>query len=158
MTDLRQLPSGQPVMHLHHVGKIIDSGVFAQLFEVVETFLFVCRLVVVLTMSSYEHIMSLFLEKMVIPKRSPSELQPDLTRISSPAFLKLKTNVLLFFQVSDPVPIKKSKHDDFPSQSPLADKEKQHDWLQSLSASNKVGVAKLRRKEMLVMMRMMHGA
>uniref|UniRef100_A0A8P4KA83 Ski oncogene n=1 Tax=Dicentrarchus labrax TaxID=13489 RepID=A0A8P4KA83_DICLA len=40
-------------------------------------------------------------------------------------------------RVSDPIPIKKSKHEDFPSQSPLADKEKQHDWLQSLSASNK---------------------
>ncbi|XP_041655238.1 v-ski avian sarcoma viral oncogene homolog a [Cheilinus undulatus] len=40
-------------------------------------------------------------------------------------------------RVSDPIPIKKSKHDDFPSQSPLSDKEKQHDWLQSLSASNK---------------------
>uniref|UniRef100_A0A665X2H6 Ski oncogene n=1 Tax=Echeneis naucrates TaxID=173247 RepID=A0A665X2H6_ECHNA len=38
---------------------------------------------------------------------------------------------------SDPNPIKKSKHDDFPSQSPLVDKEKQHDWLQSLSASSK---------------------
>lgn len=43
-----------------------------------------------------------------------------------------------FFQVSDPIPIKKSKHEDFPLQSSLADKEKQHDWLQSLSASNKV--------------------
>uniref|UniRef100_A0A7N6B0X9 Ski oncogene n=1 Tax=Anabas testudineus TaxID=64144 RepID=A0A7N6B0X9_ANATE len=40
-------------------------------------------------------------------------------------------------RASDPIPIKKSKHDDFPSQSPLADKEKQHDWLQSLSSSNK---------------------
>ncbi|XP_034393175.1 v-ski avian sarcoma viral oncogene homolog a [Cyclopterus lumpus] len=38
---------------------------------------------------------------------------------------------------SDPVPIKKSKYDDFPSQPLLADKEKQHDWLQSLCASNK---------------------
>ncbi|TNN46981.1 Ski oncogene [Liparis tanakae] len=39
---------------------------------------------------------------------------------------------------SDPVPIKKSKYDDFPSQPPPpADKEKQHDWLQSLCASNK---------------------
>uniref|UniRef100_A0AAQ5YDT7 Ski oncogene n=1 Tax=Amphiprion ocellaris TaxID=80972 RepID=A0AAQ5YDT7_AMPOC len=37
----------------------------------------------------------------------------------------------------DPIPMKKSKHEDLPSQSPLADKEKQHDWLQSLSASNK---------------------
>lgn len=43
-----------------------------------------------------------------------------------------------FLQVSDPIPIKKSKHEDFPLQSSLADKEKQHDWLQSLSASNKV--------------------
>ncbi|XP_042348509.1 v-ski avian sarcoma viral oncogene homolog a [Plectropomus leopardus] len=40
-------------------------------------------------------------------------------------------------RVSDPIPIKKSKHEDFPSQSLLADKEKQHDWLQALSASNK---------------------
>ena len=57
--------------------------------------------------------------------------------------LKPKTNVLLYFQVSDPIPIKKSKHEDYPSQSPLADKEKQHDWLQSLSASNKVSVTKM---------------
>ncbi|XP_056278634.1 v-ski avian sarcoma viral oncogene homolog a [Pseudoliparis swirei] len=41
-------------------------------------------------------------------------------------------------RASDPVPIKKSKYDDFPSQPPPpADKEKQHDWLQSLCASNK---------------------
>ncbi|XP_075951568.1 v-ski avian sarcoma viral oncogene homolog a isoform X1 [Anarhichas minor] len=40
-------------------------------------------------------------------------------------------------RTSDPIPIKKSKYDDFPSQALLADKEKQHDWLQSLSASNK---------------------
>ncbi|XP_037335280.1 v-ski avian sarcoma viral oncogene homolog a [Pungitius pungitius] len=40
-------------------------------------------------------------------------------------------------RASDPIPIKKSKYDDFPSQAVLADKEKQHDWLQSLSASNK---------------------
>uniref|UniRef100_A0A671XX31 Ski oncogene n=1 Tax=Sparus aurata TaxID=8175 RepID=A0A671XX31_SPAAU len=40
-------------------------------------------------------------------------------------------------RVSDAIPIKKSKHEDYPSQSLLADKEKQHDWLQSLSASNK---------------------
>ncbi|GLD45583.1 ski oncogene-like protein, partial [Lates japonicus] len=40
-------------------------------------------------------------------------------------------------QTSDPIPIKRSKHEDYPSQSPLADKEKQHDWLQSLSASSK---------------------
>lgn len=71
--------------------------------------------------------------------------------------LKPKTNVLFFFQVSDPIPIKKSKHEDYPSQSLLADKEKQHDWLQSLSASNKVGGAKL-RKEMLSLMLLMHGA
>nr|XP_019958818.1 PREDICTED: ski oncogene [Paralichthys olivaceus] len=38
---------------------------------------------------------------------------------------------------SDPIPMKKSKLEDFPSQSPLADKEKQLDWLQSLSASTK---------------------
>ncbi|KAK5863049.1 hypothetical protein PBY51_000107 [Eleginops maclovinus] len=38
---------------------------------------------------------------------------------------------------SDPVPIKRSKHEDFPSPSLQADKEKQHDWLQSLSAANK---------------------
>lgn len=63
--------------------------------------------------------------------------------ISYPGFVKLEMNVL-FFQASDPIPIKKSKHEDFPSQSPLPDKEKQHDWLQSLSASNKVGVASLK--------------
>ncbi|XP_069025376.1 v-ski avian sarcoma viral oncogene homolog a [Embiotoca jacksoni] len=40
-------------------------------------------------------------------------------------------------RVSDPIPMKKPKHEDLPSQSPLADKEKQLDWLQSLSASNK---------------------
>uniref|UniRef100_A0A3P8UWT9 Ski oncogene n=1 Tax=Cynoglossus semilaevis TaxID=244447 RepID=A0A3P8UWT9_CYNSE len=38
----------------------------------------------------------------------------------------------------------KSKHEDFPSQSALADKERQHDWLQSLSASAKVGVPRQR--------------
>uniref|UniRef100_A0A3Q1I262 V-ski avian sarcoma viral oncogene homolog a n=1 Tax=Acanthochromis polyacanthus TaxID=80966 RepID=A0A3Q1I262_9TELE len=43
----------------------------------------------------------------------------------------------IFLTASDPIPMKKSKHEDLPSQSPLADKEKQHDWLQSLSASNK---------------------
>ncbi|XP_053706607.1 v-ski avian sarcoma viral oncogene homolog a [Synchiropus splendidus] len=40
-------------------------------------------------------------------------------------------------RASDPLPTKKSKHEDFPLQSPLADKEKHHDWLQSLSSSNK---------------------
>uniref|UniRef100_A0A3Q3FQ63 Ski oncogene n=1 Tax=Labrus bergylta TaxID=56723 RepID=A0A3Q3FQ63_9LABR len=40
-------------------------------------------------------------------------------------------------KVSDPIPIKKSKYEDFPLLSPLCDKEKQHDWLQSLAASNK---------------------
>ncbi|KAM3872245.1 ski oncogene-like [Diretmus argenteus] len=38
---------------------------------------------------------------------------------------------------SDPIPAKKPKHEDFPSQSPLTKKDKQHDWLRSLSASNK---------------------
>ncbi|XP_075872778.1 ski oncogene-like [Nelusetta ayraudi] len=48
--------------------------------------------------------------------------------------------VSFFFQVSDPIPIKKFKHEDFPLPSPLADKEKQHDWLHSLqSASSKGG-------------------
>uniref|UniRef100_A0A3Q2ZBB1 Ski oncogene n=1 Tax=Kryptolebias marmoratus TaxID=37003 RepID=A0A3Q2ZBB1_KRYMA len=37
----------------------------------------------------------------------------------------------------DPTPLKKSKHEDVPPPSPLTDKEKQHDWLQSLSSSNK---------------------
>ncbi|XP_061697442.1 v-ski avian sarcoma viral oncogene homolog a [Syngnathoides biaculeatus] len=41
------------------------------------------------------------------------------------------------YRVSDPVPIKKPKHEDIPTQSPAADKEKQHDWLQSFSNSNK---------------------
>nr|XP_040048661.1 LOW QUALITY PROTEIN: v-ski avian sarcoma viral oncogene homolog a [Gasterosteus aculeatus aculeatus] len=40
-------------------------------------------------------------------------------------------------RASDPVLMKKSKYDDFPSPAVLVDKEKQHDWLQSLSASNK---------------------
>ncbi|XP_005812106.1 ski oncogene [Xiphophorus maculatus] len=40
-------------------------------------------------------------------------------------------------RASDGIPVKKSKLEDVPSQSPLGDKEKQHDWLQSLSASNK---------------------
>ncbi|XP_012705667.1 v-ski avian sarcoma viral oncogene homolog a [Fundulus heteroclitus] len=35
------------------------------------------------------------------------------------------------------IPVKKSKVEDIPSRSPLGDKEKQHNWLQSLSASNK---------------------
>uniref|UniRef100_A0A3Q4BX18 Ski oncogene n=1 Tax=Mola mola TaxID=94237 RepID=A0A3Q4BX18_MOLML len=48
-------------------------------------------------------------------------------------------------KVSDPIPLKKSKHEDFPLQSPLADKEKQHDWLQSLPALTKVGVAPRQR-------------
>ncbi|KAF7649531.1 hypothetical protein LDENG_00139620, partial [Lucifuga dentata] len=38
---------------------------------------------------------------------------------------------------SDPIPIKKSKHEDLPPQSSLAEKQKQHDWLQSLSACSK---------------------
>ncbi|XP_047438240.1 v-ski avian sarcoma viral oncogene homolog a [Mugil cephalus] len=37
----------------------------------------------------------------------------------------------------DSIPMKKLKHEDPPSQSPLADKEKQHDWLHSMSASSK---------------------
>lgn len=40
-------------------------------------------------------------------------------------------------KVSDSIPMKKSKHEDLSSQSPLADKDKQHDWLQSLSAPKK---------------------
>ncbi|XP_010774040.1 ski oncogene-like [Notothenia coriiceps] len=52
-------------------------------------------------------------------------------------YLKLKSNVFLFLQASDPVPIKRSKHEDFPSPALQSDKEKQHDWLQSLSAANK---------------------
>ncbi|XP_007570134.1 ski oncogene [Poecilia formosa] len=40
-------------------------------------------------------------------------------------------------RASDGIPVKKSKLEDIPSQSPLGDKEKQHDWLQSLSASSK---------------------
>ncbi|XP_061591564.1 v-ski avian sarcoma viral oncogene homolog a [Cololabis saira] len=37
----------------------------------------------------------------------------------------------------DPIPMKKPKHEDVPSQSPAADREKHHDWLQSLSAPSK---------------------
>ncbi|XP_077571364.1 v-ski avian sarcoma viral oncogene homolog a [Stigmatopora nigra] len=40
-------------------------------------------------------------------------------------------------RVSDPLPIKKPKYEDIPIQTPVADKEKQHDWLQSFSNSNK---------------------
>uniref|UniRef100_A0A3Q2Y216 Ski oncogene n=1 Tax=Hippocampus comes TaxID=109280 RepID=A0A3Q2Y216_HIPCM len=40
-------------------------------------------------------------------------------------------------RVSDPIPMKKPKHEDIPIQSPAADKEKQHDWLQSFSNPNK---------------------
>uniref|UniRef100_UPI003AABF3F9 v-ski avian sarcoma viral oncogene homolog a n=1 Tax=Centroberyx gerrardi TaxID=166262 RepID=UPI003AABF3F9 len=40
-------------------------------------------------------------------------------------------------RASDPIPAKKLKHEDLPLPSPLADKDKQHDWLRSLSASNK---------------------
>lgn len=43
-------------------------------------------------------------------------------------------------QVSDPIPMKRSKHDDLSSQTPLADRAKQHDWLQSLPTPNKVSV------------------
>ncbi|KAI2661807.1 Ski oncogene [Labeo rohita] len=41
---------------------------------------------------------------------------------------------------SDPIPAKKSKHDDFPAQSPSGDKDKQPDWLRSLSASANKGL------------------
>ncbi|XP_029911584.1 v-ski avian sarcoma viral oncogene homolog a [Myripristis murdjan] len=37
----------------------------------------------------------------------------------------------------DPIPAKKSKHEDLPLQSPQGEKDKQHDWLRSLSASSK---------------------
>ncbi|CAN9515325.1 unnamed protein product [Ophioblennius macclurei] len=37
----------------------------------------------------------------------------------------------------DPIPLKKSKLEDLPPATLLTDKEKQHDWLQSLSASHK---------------------
>ncbi|KAJ8371132.1 hypothetical protein SKAU_G00111600 [Synaphobranchus kaupii] len=40
----------------------------------------------------------------------------------------------------DPIPAKKSKYEDFFSQSPSADKEKQPDWLRSLSASANKGL------------------
>ncbi|KAG1928483.1 ski-like protein [Pimephales promelas] len=41
---------------------------------------------------------------------------------------------------SDPIPAKKSKHDDFPAQSPSGEKDKQPDWLRSLSASANKGL------------------
>ncbi|TRY88884.1 hypothetical protein DNTS_021982 [Danionella cerebrum] len=41
---------------------------------------------------------------------------------------------------SDPIPAKKPKHDDFPAQSPSGDKDKQPDWLRSLSASANKGL------------------
>ncbi|KAJ8388093.1 hypothetical protein AAFF_G00147110 [Aldrovandia affinis] len=37
----------------------------------------------------------------------------------------------------DPIPAKKSKYEDFISQSPSADKDKQPDWLRSLASANK---------------------
>uniref|UniRef100_A0A3Q2CKL2 Ski oncogene n=1 Tax=Cyprinodon variegatus TaxID=28743 RepID=A0A3Q2CKL2_CYPVA len=40
-------------------------------------------------------------------------------------------------RASDGIPLKRSKLEDIPSRTPLGDKEKQHDWLQSLSSSNK---------------------
>ncbi|XP_052420051.1 v-ski avian sarcoma viral oncogene homolog a [Carassius gibelio] len=43
-------------------------------------------------------------------------------------------------RASDPTPAKKSKHDDFPAQSPSGDKDKQPDWLRSLSASANKGL------------------
>ncbi|KAI1892570.1 hypothetical protein AGOR_G00134940 [Albula goreensis] len=49
----------------------------------------------------------------------------------------LKADVI---DASDPIPAKKSKYEDFISQSPSADKEKQPDWLRSLSASANKGL------------------
>ncbi|KAA0714257.1 Ski oncogene [Triplophysa tibetana] len=43
-------------------------------------------------------------------------------------------------EASDPIPAKKSKHDDLPAQSPSGDKDKQPDWLRSLSASANKGL------------------
>ncbi|KAM4629642.1 ski oncogene-like [Polymixia lowei] len=43
-------------------------------------------------------------------------------------------------RASDPIPAKKSKHEDFPLPSPLAEKDKQHDWLRSCSASVSKGL------------------
>lgn len=47
---------------------------------------------------------------------------------------------LLFFQASDPIPAKKSKHEEVSSQPLLNDADQQQDWLQSLSTP-KVGTA-----------------
>ncbi|XP_035377853.1 v-ski avian sarcoma viral oncogene homolog a isoform X2 [Electrophorus electricus] len=43
-------------------------------------------------------------------------------------------------RTSDPVPVKKPKHEDFPAHSPPLDKAKQSDWLRSLSASANKGL------------------
>nr|XP_046222238.1 ski oncogene-like isoform X2 [Oncorhynchus gorbuscha] len=43
-------------------------------------------------------------------------------------------------RASDPIPAKKSKHEDFPSLPLSAEKEKQPDWLRSLSASDNTGL------------------
>ncbi|KAL1020786.1 hypothetical protein UPYG_G00004640 [Umbra pygmaea] len=43
-------------------------------------------------------------------------------------------------RVSDPIPAKKSKHEDFPALPMSAEKEKQPDWLRSLSASANKGL------------------
>ncbi|RVE71240.1 hypothetical protein OJAV_G00071900 [Oryzias javanicus] len=40
-------------------------------------------------------------------------------------------------RASDPIPVKRLKHEDASSQPPLNDKDKQQDWLQSLSSPNK---------------------
>ncbi|KAL6459429.1 hypothetical protein MHYP_G00329010 [Metynnis hypsauchen] len=44
-------------------------------------------------------------------------------------------------RLSDPVPVKKAKLEDFPALSPSADKDTQPDWLRSLSASANKGLS-----------------
>ncbi|KAI4902467.1 hypothetical protein NFI96_015568 [Prochilodus magdalenae] len=48
---------------------------------------------------------------------------------------------LLWRQVSDPIPVKKAKQEDFPALSPSTDKDTQPDWLRSLSASANKGLS-----------------
>ncbi|XP_028309320.1 v-ski avian sarcoma viral oncogene homolog a [Gouania willdenowi] len=70
-------------------------------------------------------------------KEEKARLQQLLDQIKEKYDFSNKYKRKLSSRASDPVPIKKSKHEDLPSQSPVSRKEKQHDWLQALSASKK---------------------
>ncbi|XP_037124477.1 v-ski avian sarcoma viral oncogene homolog a [Syngnathus acus] len=70
-------------------------------------------------------------------KEEKSRLEQLLDEIKEKFDFANKYKRKLSSRVPDPIPVKKLKHEDIPIQSPLADKEKQHDWLQSLSNPNK---------------------